>query len=128
MALKPVEEGLSASEKISARCSGPEKARLPQMLKSITSNHGYKEADALPEPICRLYGHPFSRLVRYILLVLFLGLISQFWNGHFPSFRILDFAWRTDLPFENGKPNVEASASTFSQSASHCRSLFFVLC
>lgn len=98
------------------------------MLKSIASNHGYKEADALPEPIYKLYGHPSSRFIRYILLVLFLGIISQFWNGHFPSFRIIDFTWKIDLPPEIAKPNVDASASTFSHSASHCRSLIYVLC
>lgn len=122
MALKPVDESLSASEKISAWYGGPEKARL------LTFNHGYKEADAPPEPICRLYGHSISRTARYILLALFLGLTLQFWNGHSPSFRILDFARKADLPSENGKPNVEASASTFSQSALPCKSLVYILC
>lgn len=128
MALKPLEEGSSASEKISARCGGSEKARLPRMLKYITSNDGYKEADTPPQPICRLYGHPFPRFARYILLVLLLIPMLQFYNGHFSSFRILDFARKTDPPSETSKPNVEPSASALSQSASPCRSLICVLC
>lgn len=128
MALKPLGGGLYASGEISARYGWSEKARLPRMLKYITSNDSYKEADAPPEPICRLYGHSSSRVTRCILLVLFLSLISQFWNGHFPSFRILDFPRKADLPAATGNPNVEPSASTFSRSASPCRSLIIVLC
>ena len=129
MAPKFLEEGLSASEKISARCGyGSEKARLPPMLKVKPSNHHYKDADDPPEPRYRHHSHLFSRIARYILLALFLGLILQFWNVHFPELRILNFARKPDLLSKTGKPNVELSTSTVSQPASPCRSLIYVPC
>lgn len=128
MALKPLEEGPSAPNRISTRCGGPEKARLPRMLKDITFNHDYKEADAPPEPLCRHYGPPFSRSARYVFLALFLGLISQFRNGHFPWFCNFNFPWKADPLSKIGNTNVEPSTSTAPQPASPCRSLIYVLC
>lgn len=127
MALEPLEERLHASEKFSAQYSGPEKAKLPQMLKDITSYHDFRQTDAPPKPICRHYGN-FFRFARYILLALLLGLISQFWNVHFPWFSTLNLAMKTDLLSKTGKPNVESSSSAVSQPASPRRFLIYCLC
>lgn len=98
------------------------------MLNDITFNQDYKEADAPPEPLCRHYRPPFSRSAKYVFLALFLGLISQFWNGHFPWFCNFNLPRKAYLLSKIGNPNVEPSTSTVPQHGSPCRSLIYVLC
>ena len=98
------------------------------MLNDVTFNQDYKEADAPPEPLYRHYGLPFSRSARFVFLALLLGLISQFWDGHFLWFCNFHFPRNAYLLSKIGNPNVEPSTSTVPQPGSPCRSPIYFLC